>query len=147
MILIYSIYHWFISPLVCRLLDSEWRLWPQREAVHSMPVYLCLCVCMWKWKLHRLFTMACGPWKEVRDMVAVSTLFRLLPLCPSASQHPDVPSRATTATGQTPRLPMSVYLNGKVKTMHTLRYTLLYPWLFPKRWSIIYSSVALWVYG
>lgn len=63
--------------------------------------------------------MECGSWEEVRDMLAVSTLPRLLLLCPSASQHPEVPSRAATATAQTLRLPMSVYLSGKVKTQCT----------------------------
>ncbi|KAM7398335.1 hypothetical protein PAMA_006307 [Pampus argenteus] len=59
--------------------------------------------------------MECGSWKEVCDILAVSMLPRLLLLCPSASQHPEIPNTAATATAQTPRLPMSVYLIGKVR--------------------------------
>lgn len=45
---------------------------------------------------------------------AVPALPLLLLLCPSASQHPEVPSRATT-TAQTPRPPMSVALRDRTQ--------------------------------
>lgn len=69
----------------------------------------------------RTFTMECGSCEEVRDMLAVSTPLRLLLLCPSASQEPEAPSRAATATAQTPRLPMSVYLGREENTNKVIR--------------------------
>ncbi len=60
--------------------------------------------------------MEFGSCEKVRVSLAVSELPCLLLLCASASQHPEVPSRAATATAQTPRLPMSVHLSRKVKT-------------------------------
>lgn len=79
-------------------------------------VFLCVCVRGGGGALYKTFTMECGSCEEVRDTLAVSTLPRLLLLCPSASQDPEDPSRAATATAQTPRLPMSVYLRREVKT-------------------------------
>lgn len=79
-------------------------------------VFLCVCVRGGGGTLYKTFTMECGSCEEVRDTLAVSTLPRLLLLCPSASQEPEDPSRAATATAQTPRLPMSVYLRREVKT-------------------------------
>lgn len=57
-----------------------------------------------------------GSREEVRATLVMSTSARLLLLCPSASQQPEAPSRAATATAQTARLPMSVHLRGKEKT-------------------------------
>lgn len=69
--------------------------------------------------------MKCGFLEELCDVPPLSMPLRLLPLCPSASQDPDVPSRVTTATAQTARLPMSLYLsekeNDKKKTMNILK--------------------------
>lgn len=57
-----------------------------------------------------IFTPGCISREETRE--ALSMLSRLLLLCPSANQHPDIPSRAATATAQTPRLPMKPKQNS-----------------------------------
>lgn len=91
-----------------------------------------LCVQVHTGNGHRILTVERGSCEEPRDTPAVSTPAvstppRLPPLCPSASQHPEVPSRAATATAQTPRLPMSVYLRGKAKTQHRQGDLLCWP--------------------
>lgn len=86
------------------------------DLLNGKCVFVCVCVRGGGWEVYKTFTMECGSCEEVRDTPAVSTLPRLLLLCPSASQDPEDPSRAATATAQTPRLPISVYLCGKVKT-------------------------------
>lgn len=96
--------------------------WWRMRLITSVGSSVCVCA-GGREELQRIHTMECRSWeeKEVRDMLALSMPSRLLPLCPSARQHPDVPSRAATATAtaQTLRLPMSVYLSGKVKTQCT----------------------------